>query len=237
MENIHPQHVRTGDDPRPFPDFILLRDEMSKQAHPARPDIHWDRVEQGALALFKKNGIELQTAAWYTLARSHRAQIDGMNEGLTIILALLNHQWAQFWPPTLSSRTEILAGLFQRLQKVLRTFNLSDEDYPALQQLESTLESMHGTLARKKIPGACQITPLLHQVRNALIRGKNEARAPSVAAEAALPDGSRPQLLYVIQPAKHVRFGRVSLFLGGMLTAFMLSAASVIVRHYLVTRY
>ncbi|WP_409419897.1 type VI secretion system ImpA family N-terminal domain-containing protein [Pseudescherichia sp.] len=89
MKHNERRHIRTGGDPRPFPDFAALRDEMSKQTHPARPDIHWDRVEQLSLALFEKNGVELQTAAWYTLARSHLVRAGRMYEGLNIIAAML----------------------------------------------------------------------------------------------------------------------------------------------------
>ncbi|STV72638.1 type VI secretion system protein VasL [Klebsiella michiganensis] len=36
------------------------------------------------LSLFEHNGVELQTAAWYTLVRTHLAGLYGMNEGLAI---------------------------------------------------------------------------------------------------------------------------------------------------------
>lgn len=90
MKHTELRPMRTGGDPRPYPDFIALRTEMSKQTHPARPDISWTRVEQLSLALFEKNGVELQTGAWYTLARTHLAQVKGMREGLNIILVMLN---------------------------------------------------------------------------------------------------------------------------------------------------
>jgi type VI secretion system protein VasL len=42
-------------------------------SHPARPDVDWLRVEQLSLSLFRQNGVELQTSAWYMLARTHQA--------------------------------------------------------------------------------------------------------------------------------------------------------------------
>jgi type VI secretion system protein VasL len=63
--------LKTGGDPRTLPDYAALRDELSKLTHPARPDVNWQYVEKLCLSLFEQNGVELQTAAWYTLARTH----------------------------------------------------------------------------------------------------------------------------------------------------------------------
>lgn len=254
MKNTESRDIRTGGDPRPFPDFIALRDEMSKQAHPARPDIHWERVEQLSLALFDKNGIELQTGAWYTLARSHLARVGGMNEGLNIIAAMLSHQWAQYWPQANHPRAEILSGLFQRLQKVFRTFTLSHEDYHQLQQLESTLDFLSRILARQELLPVSQIEPLLQQVCSAVTRVANIPEPQLSAAAITLPaaqapqneckeSAPEPQRLHAIQPgsAAPVVRGqettpapkRAGIFACGMLTAFALSTAVFTGGHYL----
>lgn len=66
MYDEHLRQVRTGGDPRSLPEFMALRDEMSKLTHPARPDVDWAQVEKLSLSLFEINGVELQTCAWYT---------------------------------------------------------------------------------------------------------------------------------------------------------------------------
>ena len=258
MQRTEPRHIRTGTDPRSFPDFTALRDEMSKQTHPARPDIRWDQVEQLALSLFEKNGIELQTGAWYTLARSQLARYSGMNEGLSILSAMLNYQWAQFWPQSPHARVEILAGLFQRLRNVFRTFSLSHEDRPSLLQLETTLSALNALLVRQTLQQVSQITPLLQQVRSAITRLENTPSAelppvgitpvgPGVSEEAVAEQTtlSTPRLLYVIRQAPAVQVdvadeappppkqGRA--FIGGMVTAFMLSAM-VFAGSYVISR-
>ena len=219
MKHIEPRHIRTGDDPRPFPDFIALRNEMSKLTHPARPDIDWKRVEQLSLTLFEKNGIELQTGAWYTLARSHLAQVAGMHEGLNIIAAMLSHRWDRFWPQANHPRAEILCGLFQRLHKVFRTFTLSGEDYPQLQQLEATLDSLSSILALRALQQVSQIAPLLQQVRQALMHVESTAEPHQLYA---VPQVEGINLEVIYEDAPKAR--RAGAFLSGMLTAFMLSA-------------
>jgi hypothetical protein len=93
LQNDHTYNVKTGGDPRTLPDYAALRDELSKLTHPARPDVNWQYVEKLCLSLFEQNGVELQTAAWYTLARTHLSGLAGLNEGLAILEALISHQW------------------------------------------------------------------------------------------------------------------------------------------------
>ncbi|KMK01337.1 hypothetical protein ABW08_23860, partial [Pluralibacter gergoviae] len=83
-----PQQLKTGGDPRLQPDYTALREELAKLSHPARPDVDWERVTWLCLALFDRNGVELQTAAWYTLARTRQAGLGGLNEGLALLAAL-----------------------------------------------------------------------------------------------------------------------------------------------------
>lgn len=256
MRSTEPHPVRTGGDPRSFPDFSALRDEMSKQTHPARPDIHWGQVEQLSLSLFEKNGIELQTGAWYTLARSHLAKCAGMNEGLSILCAMLSHQWAQFWPQSPHARAEILAGLFQRLQKVFRTFSLGSADRSSLLNLETTLGTLSDTLVRQELQSVSQITPLLQQVRSAITRLENAPSPERESVGITLSEpverdyesteqrvGERsPQLVYVIrqEPVVQVevqqdappppRWGRA--FASGMAAAFVVSAVAFTGWHY-----
>ncbi len=223
MKHTEPRHVRTGDDPRPFPDFIALRNEMSKLTHPARPDIDWQRIEQLSLVLFEKNGVELQTGAWYTLARTHLARVAGMHEGLNMLAAMLGHRWAQLWPQAKQPRAEILCGLFQRLHKVFRTFTLSAEDYPQLQQLESTLDTLSDILARQALQQVSQIAPLLQQVRHALMHVES-ASEPQRLDTIPQAQGANVEVIHETAPAAK----RAGVFLSGMLTAFMLSAVGFV---------
>ena len=114
------RQLRTGGDPRQLADYRVIREELGKLIHPARPEVNWQKVEQLCLNLFQQNGIELQTASWYTQARVQLAGLSGLNEGLAILDALLSHQWSGLWPQAVHARIEILNGLNQRLQQALR---------------------------------------------------------------------------------------------------------------------
>lgn len=194
MHDVQPRPVKTGSDPRQLPDFIALREEMARLTHPARPDVNWPQVETLCLSLFELNGVELQTGAWYTLARSHLARINGLNEGLTILNALLIHQWAQLWPQSVHARVEILNGLFQRLQKLFRTFTLGHGDLPALMQTEGLLQGMNDILTRQELKHACQTGPLMQQINSVLTRLENSSTPDSTQPAVTLP----PQALAAV---------------------------------------
>lgn len=49
--------LKTDSDPRTLSDYAALRDELSKLAHPARPDVNWQYVEKLNLSLFEQNGV------------------------------------------------------------------------------------------------------------------------------------------------------------------------------------
>ena len=119
MNDIPSRKIKTGNDPRTLSDYAALRDELSKLSHPARPDVNWRYAEKLCLSLFEQNGVELQTAAWYTLARTQLAGLFGLNEGLAILEALISHQWGALWPQPVHARMEILSTLGEGTQVIL----------------------------------------------------------------------------------------------------------------------
>lgn len=144
--------LKTGGDPRSLPDYAALRDEISKLTHPARPDVDWRYVETLCLRLYEHNGVELQTASWYTIARMHTTGLSGLNEGLALIVALTRHHWSVMWPLNTHARLEIITGLFSRLQKTLRAMPPDDRDnLPLLYQTETFLKALSDTLARHEL--------------------------------------------------------------------------------------
>ncbi|MFU0884063.1 VasL domain-containing protein [Kluyvera cryocrescens] len=249
MHDVQPRPVKTGSDPRSLSDFIALREEMAKLTHPARPDVNWKQVEALALSLFEINGVELQTAAWYTLARCHLARVNGLNEGLAILHALMSHQWAQLWPQPRHARAEILNGLFLRLQKTFRTFSLNHADLTSLDQAEKLLDALNDILARQELKHACQTGPLIQQIRSALTRLENASPQEGAASAIVLPpqalatvpaeEVSAPisRLVYVIQPEPEVNVEvihetlpppkRVPVFLAGACSALILGAIAL----------
>lgn len=205
MNDTTSHTVKTGGDPRTLADFAALREELSKLTHPARPDVDWQHVEQLSLSLFRQNGVELQTTAWYTVARTHLAGMSGLNEGLAILEALMTHQWGAMWPQPMHARMEILAGLSQRLQSVLRTISLSYTDLPLVYVAEQHLNTLRDLLQRLELKNASQIGELCTFMHNAATRLENADASNNASAAVVLPPvasaSSEPfeTLVYVVR--------------------------------------
>ncbi|HBB8672466.1 TPA: type VI secretion system ImpA family N-terminal domain-containing protein, partial [Escherichia coli] len=210
--------LKTGGDPRSLPDYAALRDEISKLTHPARPDVDWRHVETLCLRLYEHNGVELQTASWYTIARMHTTGLSGLNEGLALIVALTRHHWSVMWPLNTHARLEIITGLFNRLQKTLRAMPPDDRDnLPLLYQTETFLKALSDTLARHELKQSSKVALPEAMVKGYITRLENqpvqdEASSPVTLPAQALrsdaPDvqGHQPlphsRLVYVVSETK-----------------------------------
>lgn len=173
MNDITPCKIKTGGDPRALPDYASLRDELSKLKHPARPDVNWRYVEKLCLSLFEQNGVELQTAAWYTLARTQLAGLFGLNEGLAILEALISHQWGALWPQPVHARMEILSSLSQRLQQRMRSLPLNYSDLSQLYRAEKLLTGLGEVLQRLELKHLSQLDTLRTLMHNSAVRLEN----------------------------------------------------------------
>ncbi len=215
MTHISERHLRTGGDPRTFADYVLLRDELNKLVHPARPDVNWHYAEKLCLSLFEHNGIELQTAAWYTLARTQIAGLTGLNEGLSILEALITRQWGSLWPQQVHARIEILFSLNKRLQQQLRTMTLIYADLGALYQAGKHLANVGEALQRLELRHQAGLDVLRQLLHTAAVRLENSdagtaASPPVVLAPTAVMPGENaqaasPRWVYVVQPAPEPR--------------------------------
>lgn len=201
--NNHKQ-LKTGTDPRGLADYTALRDELAKLNHPARPDVDWLRVEQLSLALFRQNGVELQTASWYTLARTRLAGIAGLNEGLLILKALIIHQWGAMWPMQVHARVDILTGLSQRLQSVLRTLTLSYADLPQVYQAEQNLDVLREALLRLELKNVSQIGELCIFMHNTATRLENMDAGSDSSMATIIPGAAANLRLHAQEMLKDV---------------------------------
>lgn len=165
--------LKIGGDPRLLSDYVALRDELSKLTHPARPDVNWRYAEKLCLSLFEQNGVELQTAAWYTLARTQLAGLFGLNEGLTVLEALINHQWGALWPQQVHARMEILSSLSQRLQQRMRSLPLNYSDLSQLYRAEQLLTGLGEVLQRLELKHLSQLDTLRTLMHNSAVRLEN----------------------------------------------------------------
>lgn len=199
--------VKTGGDPRTLAEFTALKEEIAKLSHPARPDVNWGKVEQLCLTLFRQNGVELQTAAWFTLARTQRSGLAGIHEGLQLIDGLLTHQWPVFWPQQTHARVEILAWLVVRLQQELRTQEFQYGDLTLIYRIEKVLEHQCYVLQRLDLKHLSKLDGLRNQMHHAALRLESlesAATSPRVTEIHLEPEGAFQQEAAPSQPLVYI---------------------------------
>jgi type VI secretion system protein VasL len=202
MTALFEMRIRVGGDPRGFGEFMTLRDELAKLNHPACPDVDWAKVEQLCLALFQKNGVELQTAASFALARSQRHGLYGMAEGVALLEAL-GCEWPRLWPPVASVRLDILVWLFGQLQPLLRSLELNAQSLPALVHLDCELARLNERLDRQvRVPPVTlqalrqQVVSLIQRLERNISSGESGQQSRRVPEPAFV-------MPVVILPAPH----------------------------------
>ncbi|MEG2039565.1 MAG: VasL domain-containing protein [Hafnia sp.] len=242
----HPErHLKTGGDPRTLADYAALHDEMNKLTHPARPDVNWPHAEKLCLSLFEHNGVELQTAAWFTLARTQLSGLYGLNEGLAILAVLVSRQWGTLWPQPVHARMEILSALSKRLQQTMRTLTLTYADLSQLYQAETYLNTLEEVLQRLELKHASQLDALRTLMHNAAVRLENSDNTlqtrVTIQGDAVLPPSTVEatelvKWVYVAQPEPQSKVTVVTEpaspaklwkpFASGMLTMLVIACAT-----------
>ncbi|STE89061.1 ImpA-related N-terminal family protein [Escherichia coli] len=145
-------------------------------------------METLCLRLYEHNGVELQTASWYTIARMHTTGLSGLNEGLALIVALTRHHWSVMWPLNTHARLEIITGLFNRLQKTLRAMPPDNRDnLPLLYQTETLLKALSDTLARHELKQSSKVALPEAMVKGYITRLENQPVQGEVSSPVTLP--------------------------------------------------
>lgn len=193
--------VHAGQDPRAWSEYTQVRDELSKLTHPARPDVDWRKVEQLCVTLFRHNGTDLQTAAWFCCARLQRSGLSGLSEGLELVESLISHQWSVMWPPQIPFRKEILVWLSDHLMLSLRRFTLGHQELPVVYRLEQQFRHLCDLLQRLELRQVSKMDALLHWMHAAVVRLENAKDTPLPAAvESACQHTASPVPDHIAQP-------------------------------------
>lgn len=203
MTALFEMRIRIGGDPRGFGEFMVLRNELAKLSHPARPDVDWVKVEQLCLTLFQKNGAELQTVASFALARSQRHGLDGMAQGMALIETLVC-EWPSLWPTVASMRLDILAWLFDQLQPLLRSLELNALSLPAVVHLDTELDRLNKRLDRQVQIPLVTLQALRQQVGSLMQRLERNIAADETVRQSTRVPEPVFMMPVVILPAPHI---------------------------------
>jgi type VI secretion system protein VasL len=218
MTTLFEMRIRLGGNPGSFDEFNVLRGELAKLDHPACPDVDWAKVEALCLRLFERNGVELQTAVSFILARSYRAGLAGLTEGLTLLSTLAN-EWPRLWPVQATARIGLIAWLFAQLQPLVRVLEWGGSSLATLRELTVELERLehrlerlgHAPLASLKVFRQ-QISSVIQRISGSRdvpmpralqswVSAAEPALSPPIATVVSVP----PTYTFVVEPAAQKR--------------------------------
>ncbi|MFZ4169323.1 VasL domain-containing protein [Enterobacter ludwigii] len=158
------QALNVGLDPRVLPEYERLRNEINKLSHISRPEVDWGLVHQMAQAIFEKQGVDLQTALYFTLARARLHGLSGFTEGCEFLSNLIVTQWDNVWPPVHQSRArvEILDWFIARVSDVVRQYPVGHNDKRLIYRCERSLQLLSEKLHNAGLDRVPRIENLLH---------------------------------------------------------------------------
>ncbi|MBI6942743.1 OmpA family protein [Pseudomonas putida] len=218
MTALFEMRIRLGGDPGSFDEFNVLRGELAKLDHPACPDVDWAKVEALCLRLFERNGVELQTAVSFILARSYRTGLAGLTEGVALLSTLTN-EWPRLWPLQASARMDLIAWLFAQLHPLVRMLEWGRSSLATLRELTVELGRLEHRLERLGQAPLASLKVFRQQISNVMQRmsGSRDvpmplplqswaspaepAPSPPIAAVVSAP----PTYTFVVEPAAQKR--------------------------------
>ncbi len=168
MEQNHIQIIKTGGDPSRYNEFEVIKAEINKLSHPKQPPIDWRLIENTALMLFEKNGIDLLSVSYYTLARYQRYGFTGFVEGCELLSALVCQQWDELWPTQTSSKVDALDWFNSRIGSQIRKQEFRIKDISILQRASDALEKITDKMQQVSLKKSPRIENLFYFIQNNL---------------------------------------------------------------------
>jgi type VI secretion system protein VasL len=162
--NIH--IIKMGGDPSHFDEFETIKSEINKLNHPKQPTVDWVLIENNALILFEKNGIDLLSISYYTLARYHRYGLSGFVEGCELLASLICHQWDELWPTNPVFRVDTLNWFNSRLGSLIRQQDFTIKDMTLLQRACDALKGIVDKLDQVPLEKSSLIDNLFFYIEN-----------------------------------------------------------------------
>ncbi|MBD2814972.1 type VI secretion system ImpA family N-terminal domain-containing protein [Xenorhabdus sp. Flor] len=191
----HPENliIRAGGSPLNLPEFAVIRDEINKTSHPTQPEVNWMLVESLSLTLFKTNGVDLQTAIYYTLARMQLNGLAGFTEGCELLAGVIVSEWDALWPPQPQVRTDLLEWFHNRTGSILRQLDFTASDLRMIYRAERALQLIIDRLQQSDLKRLPRVENLLWFFQNAA----KKLEKPRQAAKPVQQPVQMPPLVYL----------------------------------------
>ncbi|MDC9768697.1 VasL domain-containing protein [Proteus mirabilis] len=204
--NYYLESLPIGNDPRIFNQFLSIKEELDKRFHPARPDINWQHIHELCISLFNQNGIDLQTASWFTLCNQQISGLDGLSEGLSLIHKVITQNWQNIWPVQTHTRINILSSLSQQLVSGIRGTTFLYKDLALLYRIEEQLKNINNQLQSLEIKHLVRFDYL----QNLIVTQIQQLEKPDTLDNNFCSPDLSPVLTQSIEPSNKIKKNKIN---------------------------
>ncbi len=196
-EQVNNILMHIGSDPRHMAEFEAIRQEINKVSHPRQPEVNWKSIESLALTVFRRNGVDLQTAAYYALARIKLAGLSGFTEGCELMAGIITAEWERCWPDNDAAQIDILDWFNAKAGNALRAMTFDGKSLRLLYRAERALQLIHDKLQQAPLSRVPRVENLLIFIQNTGRRVEREKddtapRAPTQTLVWMPGEGGQP---------------------------------------------
>ncbi|MEH6565401.1 MAG: type VI secretion system protein TssA [Halopseudomonas sp.] len=171
-----------GEDVRYASEYEQLEQELAKAGSlhgNEQPD--WQAVRDGSLELLLTQSKDLRVAAWLIWSLFETSGPAGLSQGLDMLNALCEAQWAELHPRKARTRSAALNWLVTRLETT-EIARLSSAEHP----LNEVILRLHSTLSKQLADQAPDLQPLSRKLSAAKVSPATVSPAqPTNAASAS----------------------------------------------------
>lgn len=204
--NYYLESLPIGNDPRIFNQFLSIKEELDKRFHPARPDINWQHIHELCISLFNQNGIDLQTASWFTLCNQQISGLEGLSEGLSLIHKVITQNWQNIWPVQTHTRINILSSLSQQLVSGIRGTTFLYKDLALLYRIEEQLKNINNQLQSLEIKHLVRFDYL----QNLIVTQIQQLEKPDTLDNNFCSPDLSPVLTQSIEPSNKIKKNKIN---------------------------
>ena len=203
-----PGETPAGEDPRYEPEYAAVLDEIEKLSFSGQGAvISWLTVEKNATVLLSEKTKDMQIAAYLGVALWQNRGLEGMLDGIRVLVGLLETFWETAWPTLkrMRGRVNAIDWWHERTYAFLQdaatqnsplTAELQQETLDALAKLDELVASL--------MPDASSLRDLSAAFRRLAVSPTGQATGEPLAAEGSQPQSPAPPTSETAQAAPPV---------------------------------
>jgi len=169
-------------------EYEALQTEATKDAGIHGP-IDWEKVVAEGTEILRSRSKDFKVASWVAVGLTHLEQYQGLRDGLSIVIGMIEQHWDAAFPPAkrMRGRANAFSWMAERSAKVLERTEVQAADAEAIEQSYQSINDLGKLLEERLGDFDVQLGDLLRALREARERVQSMAPPPPPPPPAAAP--------------------------------------------------